>query len=103
VPEWRGAVADLQPWPASDLQRRPTIEETPERVAPGEGIAILPAGIAGFYRRPDISYVQVVDVAPRMVALAYGKYRTIPELDDFAKLATSLLGNGGKDEGTRRW
>jgi DNA-binding transcriptional LysR family regulator len=101
VPEWRGPVADLQPWPAPDLQRRPAVEETLERVALGEGIAILPAGIAGFYRRPDISYVHVVDVAPRMVALAYSKHRTMPELDDFAKLATSLLGNGGKDEGTR--
>jgi DNA-binding transcriptional LysR family regulator len=100
VPEWRGAVADLQPWSAPDLRRRPAIEETLERVALGEGIAILPAGIAGFYRRPDISYVHVVDVAPRMVALAYSKHRTMPELDEFAKLATSLLGNGGKDEGT---
>lgn len=98
VPEWHGAVADLQPSTASDLQRRPTIEEKLERVALGEGIAVLPAGVAGFYRRFDISYVRVVDVAPRMVALAYNKHRTMPELGEFAKLATSMLGNGGENE-----
>jgi DNA-binding transcriptional LysR family regulator len=98
VPGWRGAVADLQPWSASDLRRRPTIEEKLERVALGEGVFVLPAGIAGFYRRPDISYVPVLDVAPRMVALAYNKHRTMPELEEFAKLATSMLGNDGKNE-----
>jgi DNA-binding transcriptional LysR family regulator len=94
VPEWQGAVADPRPSPASDLRRRPTIEEKLERVALGEGAVILPAGIASFYRRPDISYVPVVDIAPRMVALAYSKHRTMPELEEFAKLATSMLGNG---------
>ena len=99
VPEWHGPVADLQPWPASDLKRRRlTIEETLERVALGEGIAVLPAGIAGFYRRLDVSYIPAVDVAPPMVALAYNKHRTMPELEEFAKLATSMLGNGGADE-----
>jgi DNA-binding transcriptional LysR family regulator len=98
VPAWRGAVADLQPRPAPGSRRRPTIEEKLERVALGEGIFVLPAGIAGFYRRPDVSYVPVVDVAPRMVALAYSKHRTMPELDEFAKLATSMLGDGAKNE-----
>ncbi len=98
VPEWHGAVADLQPSTASGLRRRPTIEEDLERVALGEGIVVLPAGIAGFYRHPGICYVRVVDVSPRMVALAYNKHRSMPELDEFAKLATSMLGNGSKDE-----
>ena len=93
---WRGAVAELQPWPASDLRRPPTIEEKLERVALDEGIVVLPAGVAGFYSRPDISYVPVVDVRPRMVALAYNKHRAMPELEEFAKLATSMLGNGGE-------
>jgi DNA-binding transcriptional LysR family regulator len=98
VPEWHGPVIDLQASPVSDRQRRPTIEEKLERVALGEGIIVLPAGIAGFYRRPDISYVPVVDVAPGLVALAYNKHRTMPELDEFAKLATSMLGDGRQDE-----
>jgi DNA-binding transcriptional LysR family regulator len=96
VPTWRGAVAELRPWPASDLRRPPTIEEKLERVALGEGIVVLPAGIAGFYSRPDISYIPVVDVPPRMVALAYNKHRAMPELEEFAKLAMSMLGNGGE-------
>jgi DNA-binding transcriptional LysR family regulator len=99
VPEWRGPVAGLRPRPAADPRRHPpTVEEKLERVALGEGIAVLPAGIAGFYRRPDVSYVPVVDLAPRMVALAYGKHRRMPELDEFAKLATAMLGDGGPDE-----
>jgi DNA-binding transcriptional LysR family regulator len=94
VPQWRGATADLRRSPASGVARPATIEEKLERVALGQGVAILPAGIAGFYRRSDISYVPVADVAPCMVALAYSSHRTMPELDDFAKLATSMLGNG---------
>jgi DNA-binding transcriptional LysR family regulator len=94
VPQWRGATADLRPSPASGVARPATIEEKLERVALGQGVAILPAGIAGFYRRSDISYVPVVDVAPCMVALAYSRHRTMPELDDFAKLAISMLGSG---------
>jgi DNA-binding transcriptional LysR family regulator len=93
VPEWRGAVAELQPPPVSDRQRHPTIEESLERVALGAGVFILPAGIADFYRRTDISYVPLQDVAARMVALAYSKHRTMPELGQFAELAISMLGS----------
>jgi DNA-binding transcriptional LysR family regulator len=98
VPEWPGTVTSLQPSPASGRQRRPTVEEQLERVALGEGVIILAAGIASFYQRPDISYVRVADVAPRMVALAYSKHRTMPELDEFARLVVSMLGGGSKDD-----
>ncbi len=94
VPEWPGAAADLQRSLPPDLRRRPNIEEQLERVALGEGTVVLPAGIASFYQRPDISYIPVTDVAPRMVALAYSKHRTMPELDEFATLATSMLWSG---------
>jgi DNA-binding transcriptional LysR family regulator len=94
VPEWRGAVAEPQPPPISDRQRRPTIEESLERVALGAGVFVLPAGIADFYRRTDISYVPLRDVAARMVALAYSNHRTMPELGQFAELAISMLGSG---------
>lgn len=91
VPEWRGAVAEPQPSPASDRRRRPTVEESLERVALGAGVFVLPAGIATFYQRADISYVPLYDVAARMVALAHNKHRTMPELAQFAELATSML------------
>ena len=93
VPEWRGAVAELQLPPVSDRQHRPTIEESLERVALGAGVFVLPAGLADFYRRDDISYVPLQDVAARMVALACHKHRTIPELGQFAELVTSMLGS----------
>ena len=91
VPEWHGAVAELRPPPVSDRQRRPTIEESLERVALGAGVFVLPAGIAEFYQRADISYVPLQDVAARMVALAYSRHRTMPELGQFAELVTSML------------
>lgn len=93
VPEWRGVVAEPQPSPVSTRQRRPTVEESLERVALGAGVFVLPAGIADFYRRADISYVPLYDVAARMVALAYHKHRTMPELGQFAELATSMIGS----------
>ena len=92
VPEWHGAVAELQQSLVSDRQHRPTIEERLERVALGAGVLVLPAGIADFYRRTDISYVPLQDVAARMVALAYNKHRTMPELVQFASLVASTLG-----------
>jgi DNA-binding transcriptional LysR family regulator len=91
VPEWHGVVAVPPPSPASDRQRRPTIEESLERVALGTGVFVLPAGLADFYRRDDISYVPLQDVAARMVALAFHKHRTMPELGQFADLVTTML------------
>lgn len=52
-----------------------------------------PAGLADFYRRDDISYMPLQDVAARMVALAYHKHRAMPELGQFAELVTSMLGS----------
>jgi DNA-binding transcriptional LysR family regulator len=98
VPEWHGAVAGPQPPPLSDRQRPPTTEESLERVALGGGVFVLPAGIAEFYQRPDISYVPLQDVAARMVALAYSKHRTMPELGQFAELVTAMLTAAGPDD-----
>jgi DNA-binding transcriptional LysR family regulator len=95
VPEWLGPLADTTPQAARDRRRRPTVEEQLERVALGAGLFVLPAGIAGFYRRSDIGYVPLTDVAPRMVALAYGSHRTMPEIEEFAKLSIAMLGGGG--------
>ncbi|MGO9781594.1 MAG: LysR family transcriptional regulator [Streptosporangiaceae bacterium] len=94
VPEWHGAVAEPQPAAVPDRRRRPTVEESLERVALGTGVFVLPAGIADFYQRADISYVPLQDVAARMVALAYTKHRTMPELGQFAELVTSMLTAG---------
>jgi DNA-binding transcriptional LysR family regulator len=92
VPEWHGAVAELPQSLISSRPHRPTVEESLERVALGAGVLVLPAGIADFYRRADISYVPLQDVAARMVALAYNRHRTMPELVQFASLVASTLG-----------
>jgi len=76
-------------------------EESLERVALGAGVLVLPAGIADFYRRTDISYVPLQDVAARMVALAYNKHRTMPELEQFATLVAATLGMEPAPEPTR--
>lgn len=54
--------------------------------------AAMPAGMAGFYRRDDVAYLMLEGVAPRMVALAYSKHRTMPELLQFAELSRRMLG-----------
>lgn len=90
VPEWRGRVSVA---PDADSGRFPvTIEECLEAVASGAGCYVMPAGMAGFYRRDDVSYLTLEDVAPRMVALAYSKHRTMPELHRFAEISRRMLG-----------
>ncbi|MGI5441672.1 LysR family transcriptional regulator [Streptomyces shenzhenensis] len=65
VPEWRGRVPRHPVMPLEDTGRFPvTIEECLE------------------------------GVAPRMVALAYTKHRTMPELHQFAELSRRMLGPG---------
>ncbi|WP_030438603.1 LysR family transcriptional regulator [Actinoplanes subtropicus] len=87
VPEWRGTGGD-----DTDSERPTTIEESLEAVASSTGFAVFPAGFADFYRRPDIRYVPLSGVAPRMVALAYPKNRKMPAIDKFAKISIAALG-----------
>lgn len=88
VPEWRGSSQD------QEADRPTTIEESLEAVASSTGFAVLPAGFADFYRRPDIRYVSLSGVEPRMVALAYTKNRKMPSIDQFAKISIAALGPG---------
>lgn len=85
VPEWRGDAGDAQVLPTA-------VEESLEAVASSLGFAVLPAGLAAFYRRPDVRYLKLTGVAPRMVALAYSKHRTMPEIGTFARIARAELG-----------
>jgi DNA-binding transcriptional LysR family regulator len=94
VPEWRGSEFDTAAARNRPEAERPTsIEESLEAVASGTGFIVVPAGLAGFYRRPDIRYVQLTGVAPRMVALAYAKNRKMPSIDQFAKIVIAALGS----------
>ncbi|AYC44027.1 Hca operon transcriptional activator HcaR [Streptomyces griseorubiginosus] len=95
VPEWRGRLPRAPLAQQTDAGRFPvTIEECLEGVASGAGCYVMPAGMAGFYRRDDIAYLTLEGVAPRMVALAYSKHRSMPELNQFAELSRRMLGPG---------
>lgn len=95
VPEWRGRVPRDPVTPQGDTGRFPaTIEECLQAVAFGSGCYVMPAGIAGFYHREDVVYLTLEGVAPRMVALAYSKHRTMPELLLFAELSRRMFGPG---------
>jgi DNA-binding transcriptional LysR family regulator len=91
VPEWRGTTRARRTRPEQPGHRPPTIEESLERVASGAGFYVLPAGLAGYYRHPHICYTALSDVEPRMVALAQSLHRTMPELDQFAKITIANL------------
>jgi DNA-binding transcriptional LysR family regulator len=95
VPEWRGRVSRDSAASHGDSAKFPvTIEERLEAVASGAGCFVMPAGIADFYRRNDVSCLTLEDVAPRQVALAYTKHRTMPELHRFAEISRRMLGPG---------
>lgn len=84
LPNWRG---DTLP------RRRPleAIEERIEAVAAGEGFSVLPLPIARHHARDDVRWVELDDLAPARVGLAYTRHRTMPELDQFAALAREQL------------
>ncbi len=93
VPEWRGSAFSSPAAPGRDLSSLPvTIEECLEAVASGAGFHVMPAGMADFYRRPDVKYLTLDGVAPRMVALAYMEHRTMPELQRFSEISRRMLG-----------
>jgi DNA-binding transcriptional LysR family regulator len=93
VPEWRAGRPQPGPERAGARldQSSMGIEQILEAVASSDGFAVLPAGIPSFYRRPDIRYVELRGVAPRMVALAYHKHRGKPEIATFARIARAEL------------
>jgi DNA-binding transcriptional LysR family regulator len=69
-----------------------SVEEKLEHVAAGEGVVILPASTAGFYRRPDVVPIPVTDLPPGAVAVAWDAHRTDPLVLDYVELAAEILG-----------
>ncbi|HEY0189401.1 MAG TPA: LysR family transcriptional regulator [Cellulomonas sp.] len=96
LPGWRG---DALP------RRRPLVgvDERLEAVAAGDGFTVLPAGIARYHHRDDVRLVELIDVAPVVVALGYLRHRTMPEIEQLADLARAQLSGGAAPaEGTAR-
>jgi DNA-binding transcriptional LysR family regulator len=85
VPEWF-AVASPHQRRASHLTAA-TMEEKLERVAAREGFAIVPRSATAFYRRPDVSVVPVVDIAPGRVTLIWNAAVVDPLRDAFVTVA----------------
>jgi DNA-binding transcriptional LysR family regulator len=68
-----------------------SVEEKLELVAAGKGVCVLPEGVARYYKRPDVTYVLVGDMAPNEVHLAYSADRRsaiLAELVTIAQAAT---------------
>lgn len=88
VPGWQGDTL-----PRDDPYT--TVEDRLEAVASGSGVAVMPSGVADFYRRPDVVLMPIDDIAPITVALGFLGDREMPELEMFARLARGHLGARG--------
>jgi DNA-binding transcriptional LysR family regulator len=92
VPEWRDIATELR-----ELGRRPVIpfyrsvEEKLEHVAAGHGVIVLPLSTATFYTRSDVTHVDIEDIAPNHVSLAWDSSRRSPLIGEFVAIATSEL------------
>ncbi|MFF7679744.1 LysR family transcriptional regulator [Actinacidiphila glaucinigra] len=88
VPEWRDVAREL-----ADPQQRPavpgfrSVEEKLESVAAGRGVVVLPLSTATYYTRADIAHVEIEDIGPNRVFLAWDGSRHDPLLEEFADIA----------------
>jgi DNA-binding transcriptional LysR family regulator len=89
VPEWRDIATELRHRRRTAPPRvTHTVEEKLENVAAGRGIVILPETTGSYYRRADIAYVQLTDIAPAEIALAWSSTRRSPLIAEFVRIAT---------------
>ncbi|GAA2077437.1 LysR substrate-binding domain-containing protein [Pseudolysinimonas kribbensis] len=90
MPEWRDARrrAGRSAGRVSGHPRE--VEVKLERVAAGQGVAVLPASTAGFYRRPDVVSRPVAGIGPSEVAVAWMAHRRSPALRAAVALAHTL-------------
>jgi DNA-binding transcriptional LysR family regulator len=92
VPEWRDIATELR-----EVGRRPvvpyyrSVEEKLEHVAAGHGVIVLPLSTATFYTRPDVTHVDIEDIGPNQVCLAWDSSRRSALIDEFVAIATSDL------------
>ena len=88
LPEWRSAAKSGGPeedaGPAVALR---SVEEKLENVAAGRGVVVLPLSTATYYTRPDITHVEIGDVGPTRVCLAWDGTRRDPLVDEFVRIA----------------
>ncbi|MFD7285275.1 LysR family transcriptional regulator [Streptomyces sp. NPDC059863] len=92
VPEWRDIATELSSAPPSEERRATppplrTVEEKLENVAAGRGVVVLPLSTATYYTRPDVTHVEISDIAPNQVCLAWASGRRDPLISEFASIA----------------
>ncbi|WP_309779770.1 LysR substrate-binding domain-containing protein [Curtobacterium sp. SORGH_AS_0776] len=90
VPEWSAAQPVRAALQGSAARKSRTVEEKLELVAGGAGIAILPLSTARFYRRPDVTFRAVTDLAPTAVHLAWEASRTSERITAFVDAAQAV-------------
>ncbi|PVE04748.1 LysR family transcriptional regulator [Streptomyces scopuliridis] len=91
VPEWRDIATELSTEGSAGGQAAPrpirTVEEKLENVAAGRGVVVLPLSTATYYTRPDVTHVEIFDIAPNQVCLAWASGRRSPLIQEFASIA----------------
>jgi DNA-binding transcriptional LysR family regulator len=86
VPEWRtAATVPADPPPAVR-----TVEEKLEHVAAGHGVLVLPLSTATFYTRPDVTHVDITDIGPTQVCLAWEAGRHSGLIEEFVDIAVRV-------------
>jgi DNA-binding transcriptional LysR family regulator len=90
VPEWSTTAPTQAALQGSAARKSRTVEEKLELVAGGAGIAILPLSTARFYRRPDVAFCVVTDLAPTAVHIASEASRTSERITAFIDAAQAV-------------
>jgi len=89
VPEWRDVSQEVLSGRRRAELAVHTVEEKLERVAAGRGVVVFPLSTAAFYTRPDIVHVDVSDIGPSEVCLAWESTRRSPLITEFVEIAES--------------
>ncbi|MCS0635947.1 LysR family transcriptional regulator [Streptomyces sp. LP05-1] len=85
--------ADLDGEPMLDIRKRRTFsaEEKFEAIASGQGIALVPVSVVGWYSRPDLVYLPVTDLRPEETCLAVPEDGRADLVPAFLEIATPTL------------
>ena len=94
VPEWSPAAPARRALESPTQRQSRTVEEKLELVAGGAGIAILPLSTALFYRRIDVEFRAVSDLAPTAVHIAWEANRTSEQIKAFVDVAQAVAAPG---------
>lgn len=75
------------------------VEECFEQVADGVAACICPASMIAFYRRPDLSWIPIIDVDPLQIALGWHQGTADPIVHAFAEVVREVVDEPRADYG----